>query len=91
MAACSAHAPATAHAVLHSIAVPAHAQGAGAGSRLLRQLLDRADEQGLPVYLESSNVRNVGFYTRHGFRMLGTVPLPGGTAQMTPLLRRVPH
>jgi N-acetylglutamate synthase-like GNAT family acetyltransferase len=68
MAACGAHTPATAHAVLHSIAVPAHAQGAGAGSLLLRQLLHRSDERGVPVYLESSSARNLSFYTRHGFR-----------------------
>jgi hypothetical protein len=58
---------------------------------LLRQLLERSDRSGVPVYLESSNARNLSFYARHGFLALGTVPLPGGTAGMTPMLPEVPR
>jgi GNAT superfamily N-acetyltransferase len=51
------------------------AQGTGIGSRLLHEILDRCDRQGLGAYLESSNVRNVPFYARHGFNVLTEVKL----------------
>lgn len=50
-------------------------QSGGLGSNMMREVLDRCDRQGLGAYLESSNVRNVPFYERHGFRVLGEVPL----------------
>lgn len=45
-------------------------QGRGVGAAVIRPVLDRCDLDGLPAYLESSNERNVSFYTRHGFRVL---------------------
>ncbi len=50
-------------------------QGSGIGSRMLHEILDRCDRQGLGVYLESSNIRNVPFYARHGFNVLTEVKL----------------
>ena len=50
-------------------------QGTGIGSRMLQEILDRCDRQGLGAYLESSNVRNVPFYARHGFNVLTEVKL----------------
>jgi GNAT superfamily N-acetyltransferase len=44
-------------------------QGLGHGGVLLAPVLERCDQQGLPAYLESSNVRNVSFYERQGFRV----------------------
>ncbi len=90
MAACAAFSPSAPHEVLHSIAVPLHARGSGAGSAMLRHLLDGCDQQGGWLYLESSNLRNISLYRRHGFRPLGTVPLPGGEDRMTPMLRPSP-
>lgn len=48
-------------------------QSRGAGSALIREVLDRCDRQGYGAYLESSNIRNVPFYERHGFRVLAEV------------------
>jgi GNAT superfamily N-acetyltransferase len=48
-------------------------QGTGIGSRMLHEILDRCDRQGLGAYLESSNIRNVPFYERHGFKVLTEV------------------
>ena len=45
-------------------------QGRGVGGRLLQPVLARADEQGLPCYLETGSERNVAFYERRGFRVL---------------------
>lgn len=48
-------------------------QGTGVGSILIREVLDRCDRQGIGAYLESSNIRNVPFYERHGFRVTAEV------------------
>ncbi len=48
-------------------------QGTGIGSRMLHEILDRCDRQGLGAYLESSDVRNIPFYARHGFNVLTEV------------------
>jgi GNAT superfamily N-acetyltransferase len=42
-------------------------RGRGLGQRLLQRGLIRADEQGLPCYLETSKATNVGWYERLGF------------------------
>ena len=39
----------------------------GVGSALLAPALRRADEAGVPAYLETHNERNLAFYGRHGF------------------------
>jgi ribosomal protein S18 acetylase RimI-like enzyme len=54
------------------------AQGQGLGSALLAHMLARVDTDGLPVYLESSNERNLALYGRHGFEVTSEVALPGG-------------
>jgi ribosomal protein S18 acetylase RimI-like enzyme len=54
------------------------AQGRGLGSALLAQVLTRIDADGMPVYLESSNERNLALYGRHGFEMTSEVAIPGG-------------
>jgi GNAT superfamily N-acetyltransferase len=57
-------------------------QGKGLGSQMMTEILDRCDRQGLGAYLESSNIRNVPFYERHGFRVLAEVsPSPDFTAR----------
>ena len=48
-------------------------QSTGVGSAVIRDMLDRCDAEGLPAYLESSNVRNVPFYARHGFVSTGEI------------------
>ena len=50
-------------------------QGGGLGSTLMREVLDKCDRQGLGAYLESSNIRNVPFYERHGFKVMAEVTL----------------
>ncbi len=47
------------------------------GVALIRQVLARADAEGLPCYLESANPRNLPFYKRHGFEVVVEGELPG--------------
>jgi len=45
-------------------------QGQGYGRAFLQPTLDRADLDGIPVYLETAQPKNVSFYQRLGFAVL---------------------
>ena len=75
------------HRTLHSVAVHPRAQGHGAGSALLRPVLDRCDAENVAAYLDSSCDRNLPFYGRLGFAVVAEVPLPGGGPVMRALVR----
>lgn len=51
-------------------------QGQGLGRALLQTHLDRAEADGVPCYLETTQPRNVTFYQRLGFRVLREVVEP---------------
>lgn len=51
---------------------PAHQSG-GHGSALMKHALAVCDRERKLAFLESTNPRNVSFYQRHGFEVLGTV------------------
>ena len=55
------------HWYLIVIGVEPDLQGQGVGSALVRHGLAEADRHGHPCYLETSDLRNVAFYERHGF------------------------
>jgi GNAT superfamily N-acetyltransferase len=67
------------HWYLPLLGVDPALQGKGAGSALLRVILDRADRDGLPAYLWTAKARNVAFYQKHGFEVLteGVEPTSG--------------
>ncbi|OKJ00321.1 GCN5 family acetyltransferase [Streptomyces sp. CB01249] len=58
-----------AHWYVEYLGTHADARGTGRGSVVLGGLLERADADGRPVFLESSNSRNLTFYRRHGFEV----------------------
>jgi ribosomal protein S18 acetylase RimI-like enzyme len=66
------------HWYLSGIGTDPPAQGTGVGSELMHSRLVRCDADRMPAYLESSNERNVPFYERHGFRVVGELSVPGG-------------
>ena len=47
---------------------PAH-QGKGFGRALMEPMLERADREGVGMYLENSKEKNLAFYGRHGFEV----------------------
>ncbi|MEY2422584.1 MAG: hypothetical protein QOI95_2651 [Acidimicrobiaceae bacterium] len=65
------------HFYLFVLGTASARQGSGLGSTMMHEVLDRCDRQGLGAYLESSNIRNVPFYERHGFRVLTEVHAGG--------------
>lgn len=69
------------HWYLEFIATADAARGRGLGSALLSRALPGFDAQGLPVYLESSNARNLPFYVRHGFTVTEERAMRAGPPQ----------
>lgn len=55
------------HWYLAAIGVDPEAAGKGLGSALLRPVLEVADTQGKPCYLETAAADNRPFYEKHGF------------------------
>jgi ribosomal protein S18 acetylase RimI-like enzyme len=55
-------------------------QGRGVGSALMAPVLSKCDEEGIPVYLESSKERNIPFYERHGFKVTSELQIKNGPA-----------
>lgn len=60
------------HLRLEFFGVEPAAQGRGIGVALAEHGHRRADERGLPCYLETFTEKNVRFYERSGYRVLGT-------------------
>jgi ribosomal protein S18 acetylase RimI-like enzyme len=69
---------------------PAH-QGKGHGSALINPMLDRADEEGVGMYLESSKDTNVPYYRRFGFEVTRTLVHRGRNAPTMWLMWRDPR
>jgi ribosomal protein S18 acetylase RimI-like enzyme len=53
-------------------------QGGGIGSALVKLGLARAEEDGIPAYLEAGNPRNVPLYERLGFEVIAEANAPEG-------------
>lgn len=65
------------HWYLGYLGVRCDHQGNGIGSLMLREVLDGADKNGVPAYLESSNEKNLTLYERHGFVVTKSYPVLG--------------
>jgi len=64
------------HWFLLTIGVAPQFQGKGFASRLIRPMLARIDEQGLPCYLETMDEKNVRLYEHFGFRVIAKFAIP---------------
>jgi ribosomal protein S18 acetylase RimI-like enzyme len=67
---------------------PLH-HGKGLGSALMDHAMILCDKDNKFAYLESSNPKNVPFYKRHGFEILGTIQV-NTSPPIIPMLRK-PH
>jgi GNAT superfamily N-acetyltransferase len=83
----SAHPRKQPHWYLAIIGVDPVRQGYGVGAALLRSRLRRCDQEGLPAYLESSNLDNVPLYQHFGFHVTGTLGLPEGAPVVNTMWR----
>jgi GNAT superfamily N-acetyltransferase len=75
------------HWYLWAIGVDPGHQGKGVGARLLAPILTRADEAGLPCYLETHKEKNLHFYQSHGFRVESFADGPGTPIRAWGMLR----
>jgi len=75
------------HWYLSYLGVDPALQGHGIGAALLRSRLAQCDEEGLPAYLESSNVENDPLYEHFGFNVTAALDLPEGAPVVNPMWR----
>jgi ribosomal protein S18 acetylase RimI-like enzyme len=66
------------HWYLLIVGVDPDRQGRALGSALLKEGLARADQTNSPCYLETSEERNLAFYERQGFAVVGSAALGDG-------------
>jgi len=67
------------HWYLVALGVEPTLQGQGLGAALLGPILAQADREALVCYLETNNQKNLSFYQRNGFTVVGHAQaIPGG-------------
>lgn len=69
-AATEKHHPKEPHYYLFAIGAPGKFRGQGVGTALIRHVLQRCDNEGMPAYLENSKEANLPFYEGHGFKVI---------------------
>ena len=78
------------HWFLQTIGVDSHLQGKGYAGKLLRPMLARMDEEGLPCYLETLVEANVQLYEHFGFKVVEKGTVPKTSLTNWAMLRRAP-
>jgi len=79
--------PSEPHWYLPLLGVDPLRHGKQLGSALMQHALSRCDRENRAAYLESSNPKNIPFYERHGFELLGTIQI-GTSPPIFPMLRK---
>jgi len=75
------------HTYLWEIGVdPAH-QGRGIGTSVLGAVIRRCDAIGAPIYIDTTDERNLSLYLRHGFRVKHHASFAPGACRFWTLLR----
>lgn len=65
-------------------------QGQGVGGTLIQPVLQQADRDGVPCYLETSTERGVNFYQKHGFEVVRSEQLSANAPSFW-TMKREPH
>jgi ribosomal protein S18 acetylase RimI-like enzyme len=74
------------HWYLMTVGTRSARQGQGLGSMLVEMGTSRADEGGVPCYLETGTDANIAFYRKRGFEVIGQADCFGHT--LTGMIRR---
>ena len=78
------------HVYLFTLGTRKAHRGKGLGKALLAPVLAACDRDNMPIYLETSNPANHGFYVAHGFESQGFFPCGTDSAtQPAPMLERM--
>ncbi len=64
------------HWFLQTIGIAPQFQGKGYASKLLKPMLSRFNEEGLPCYLETLDEQNVSLYEHFGFKIVDKLNVP---------------
>lgn len=83
------HTPEEPHWYLQMLATHPDWQRQGLGAALMAPMFERAAEEGLPCYLETETVENVGYYRRHGFEVRSEWDVAGDGPHMWGMYRPV--
>jgi GNAT superfamily N-acetyltransferase len=67
------------HWYLVAVGTRADRRGEGLGSALVEIGTARADEAGVPCYLETGTQSSIDFYTKRGFEVVGRTDFDGHT------------
>jgi ribosomal protein S18 acetylase RimI-like enzyme len=81
-----AYHPAEPHWYLPLIGIDTFHQNKGHGAMLMQHALRQCDRDHVAAYLESTNARNIPFYQRHGFEVLGSIAVDASYS-VVPMLR----
>ena len=71
-----------------AIGVEPEHQGRGHGAALMQQGMQRADLDGMPIYLEADSDNVAGFYERLGFEVIDEMMIRGIDLPFSLMLRR---
>lgn len=64
------------HYYLWGLAVDPAQKAKGIGAALLQPVLAKADQERMPVYLETHDEKNVQYYQKYGFALIRAVEIP---------------
>ena len=79
------------HWFLQTIGIAPQFQRKGHAGKLLRPMLSKIDEEGLPCYLETLDEQNVSLYKHFGFKIVDKSNVPETSLTNWAMLREKPN